>query len=143
METMKQSGLWSSLGPLWWLYGGYVFPVVVKRKILAFEVKFDLEGQGQLPPQTLRILTKVFCTSGSNLVILAWMGGELWCGQAHNGVNLEFDLKFDLEGQGRSLHKTVGTLIKLFSTLGLNLVILVWMGPELSRRQASDWHTDW
>ena len=51
------------------------------------------------------ILTKVFCTSGPNLVILAWMGGELWCGQAQNGVNLDFQVKFDLEGQGRSVHK--------------------------------------
>ena len=32
---------------LWWLCGGYVFPVVVKPQILSFEVKFDLEGQCQ------------------------------------------------------------------------------------------------
>ena len=36
-----------------------------------FEVKFDLEGQGQSPPKTIRILTKVFYTYGPNLVILA------------------------------------------------------------------------
>ena len=36
-----------------------------------FEVKFDLEGQGQLPPKTIGILTKVFCISAPNLVILA------------------------------------------------------------------------
>ena len=29
---------------LWWLYGGYVFQVVVKAEILNFWVKFDLEG---------------------------------------------------------------------------------------------------
>ena len=34
------------------------------------------------------------------------MGDELWYGQAQNGVNLDFDLIFDLEGQGQSLHKT-------------------------------------
>ena len=34
------------------------------------EVKFDLEGQGQLPSNTIGILTKVFCTFGPNLVIL-------------------------------------------------------------------------
>ena len=36
-----------------------------------FEFKFDLEGQGQLPPKTIWILTEVFCFSGPNLVILA------------------------------------------------------------------------
>ena len=30
-----------------------------------------LEGQGQLPPKTIVILTKPFSTSGPNLVILA------------------------------------------------------------------------
>ena len=36
METMKQSGLWSKvLMALLWLYGGYVFPVVVRPE------KFD------------------------------------------------------------------------------------------------------
>ena len=46
------------------------------------EVKFDLEGQGQLPPKTIGILTKVFCFSGPNMVILAWTGEELSCGHA-------------------------------------------------------------
>ena len=36
-----------------------------------FEVKFDIEGQGHSPLKTIRILTKVFYTYGSNLVILA------------------------------------------------------------------------
>ena len=30
------------------------------------------------------------------------MDGELWRGQAQNGVNLAFQVKFDLEGQGQS-----------------------------------------
>ena len=47
-----------------------------------FEVKFDLESQGQSPPKTIRILTKVFYTYGPNLVILAWTGDELSRGQA-------------------------------------------------------------
>ena len=70
------------------------------------------------------------------------MGDELWCRQAQNGVNLDFQIKFDLEGQGQSLHKTIGTLIKVFCILGPNLVNLAWTGPELSRGQASDWRTD-
>ena len=87
-------------------------------------------------------LFKVFCTAGPNLVILAWMGGELCCGQAQNGVNLDFQVKFDLEGQGRSVHITIGTLTKVFGIFGPNLVILAWTGPQSSRGQASNWHTE-
>ena len=47
-----------------------------------FEVEFDFEGQGQSPPKTIGILTKVFYTYGPNLVILAWTGDELSRGQA-------------------------------------------------------------
>ena len=39
---------------------------------------------------------KVICTSGLNLMILAWMADELWCGQTQNEVNLDLYLKFDL-----------------------------------------------
>ena len=74
----------------WWLYGGYVFPVVQKPEIFTFQVKFDVKGQGQLPPKIVGILTNVFFTSGPYLVILVWMGDELWCGQAQNGVNFDF-----------------------------------------------------
>ena len=44
--------------------------------IFYFEVKFDLEVQGQLTSKTIEILTKVFCSSGPNLVILAWTGDK-------------------------------------------------------------------
>ena len=56
---------------LWWLYGGYVFQVVVKPEILTFQVRFDLEGQGQSSNKIIGILTHVFCTSGPNLEIIA------------------------------------------------------------------------
>ena len=75
------------------------------------------------------ILTKLFCTSGPNLLILAPMGNELWCGQAQNGLNSDFKVKFDLEGQGQLPH------------FGPNLVILAWTGLELSCGQASDYCT--
>ena len=127
---------------LWWLCGGFVFPAGQNLKIWLFKVIFDLEGQGQLPPEAIGILSKLFCTSGQNLVILPWMGGELWCGQAQNGVNLDFQVKFDLEVQGRSVHTTIGTLNKVFGIFGPNLVILAWTGSKLSRGQESDWHTD-
>ena len=62
------------------------------------ENKFNLTCHAQSPPKTTGILTKVFSTSGPNLVALAWMGDELARGQAQNGVNFDFEVKFDLEG---------------------------------------------
>ena len=56
--------------------------------------------------------------------------------------NLDFGLIFDLEGKGWSLHKTIGTLTKLFCTFGPNLVILAWTGPELLPGQAIDTQPD-
>ena len=50
--------------------------------VIYFEVKFDLEGQGQSHPKTIGILTKVFYTYGPNLVIQAWKGLELSHGQS-------------------------------------------------------------
>ena len=108
-----------------------------------FENKFNLTCQAQSTPKTIGILTEVFCTSGLNLVVLAWMGDELSLGQAQNGVNFYFEGKFDLEGEGQSPRKTIGILTKVFYTCVSNLVILAWTGLELSRGQASDWHTDW
>ena len=64
-----------------------------------FENNLNLTCQAQSTPQTVGILTKVFCTSGPNLVILAWMGDELSRGQAQNWVSFDFEVKFDLEGQ--------------------------------------------
>ena len=66
---------------LWWLYDGHVFPVAMKPEILIFYVKFDLEGHGWPTNNTVGNLTKVFCTSVPNWVILAWVGDELLRGQ--------------------------------------------------------------
>ena len=63
---------------------------------------------------------------------LAWTGDELSHRQAQNGVNFDFEVKFELEGQGQSPPKTIGILNKVFYTYGPNLVILAWMGDELS-----------
>ena len=46
-----------------------------------FKVKFDLEGQGGLPPRTIRALIKVFCSFGPNLVIVARLDPKLSCAQ--------------------------------------------------------------
>ena len=74
-------------------------------------------------------------------MILAWTGDELSCREAQNGVTFDFEVKFDLEGQGQSPPKTIGILTKVFYTYGPNLVILARTGNELSRGQASDYRT--
>ena len=107
-----------------------------------FENKFNLTCHAQSPPKTTGILTKVFSTSGPNLVALAWTGDELSREQAQNGVNFDFEVKFDLEGQGQSPPKTIGILTKVFYTYGPNLVTVAWTGDELSRGQTW-WRTDW
>ena len=107
-----------------------------------FENKFNLRCHAQSTPKTTGILTKVFSTSGPNLVALAWTGDELSRRQAQNGVNFDFEVKFDLEGQGQSPPKTIGILTKVFYIYGPNLVILAETGHELSCGQARDWHTD-
>ena len=44
-------------------------------------------------PPTIGILTKVFCTSGPDLGVLAWTGDELSRRQAQNGVSFDFEVK--------------------------------------------------
>ena len=106
-----------------------------------FENKLNLTCQAQSTPKTIGILTKLFCTSGPNLVVLARTGDELSHGLAQNGVNFDFEVKFDLEGQGQSLPKTKVILTKVFYMYGPNLVILAERGDELSHGQARDWRT--
>ena len=52
--------------------------------------------------------------------------------QAQNGVNIDCEVKFDIEDQCQSPPKTIEVLIKVFYTFGPKT------GPELSRGQASD-----
>ena len=75
------------------------------RKI-CFKIEIKIKS---VKPQTTRNLTSLFYTSGINLVILASTDGELWCGQAQNGINLDFEVKFDLEGQNKC-HLNQGVL---------------------------------
>ena len=50
------------------------------------------------------------------------MGDELSRGQAQNGVNFDFEVKLDLEGQGQSPPQTIGILSKVFFTP----VVQIW-----------------
>ena len=84
------------------------------------------------------ILTVLRCISGPNLVILAWRGGKLLYRQAQNGINLDLQVKFDLEDQGQSTPKTIGFLTILRCISGPNLVILTWTGEKLSYGQVQN-----
>ena len=75
-------------------------------------------------PKINRILTVLRCISGPNLVIVAWTGDKLLYGQAQNGINLDLQVKFDIDDQGRSTPKTISFLTVLRCTSGPNLVIL-------------------
>ena len=63
-----------------------------------FENKLNLTCHAQSTPKTTGILNKVSSTSGPDLVALAWTGDGFSRGQAQNGVNFDFEVKFDLEG---------------------------------------------
>ena len=85
------------------------------------------------------IWTVLRCHFVPNLEIVTSIGGELWHGQAQNGVNFEFGVQFDLEGHDQLSHKTIGFLTKVF---------YIWSKfgdpslKELSRGQTW-WRTDW
>ena len=69
-------------------------------------------------------------------------GWQVMVRTSSNDVKFDFQVKFHLEGQGRSPNKTIETLTKVFCICAPNLVILAWTGGELSRGQTRDWHTD-
>ena len=83
-----------------------------------------IEDQFQSSPKLVRIWTVLRCIFVPNLEIVTSIGGELWHGQAQNGVNFYFGVQFDLEGQNQSFHKTIGILSKIFYICDPNLVIL-------------------
>ena len=108
---------------------------------IGFEIKNEIEGQGQSSPKFSGILRVLRCIIGPNLEILSWIGGEWWHGQTQNMAIFYFEVKFDLEVQGQLTLKTIGILTKVFCSSGPNLVILAWTGDKLSRGQASDYRT--
>ena len=62
-------------------------------------------------------------------------------GHTQTEEKFDFQVEFDLEGQGRSPLKIIWILTEVFCISDPNLVILAWMADELSCGQASDWHT--
>ena len=121
----------------------HVSQIIQRRKSDAnkqdFENFLNLTWQAQSTPKTIEILTKVFCTRGPNLVVLAWTGDVLSRGQTLNGVNFDFEAKFDLQGQGQSPSKTIGVLINVFTYM-----IQIWwsyLKRVMSYGQTSSWLT--
>ena len=106
-----------------------------------FEIKNWIEDQFQSSPKLVGIWTVLRCIFVPNLEIVTLIGGGSWHGQAQNGVNVDFEVKLDLEGQGQSPSKAIRILTKVFYTYGPNLVILAWAGDELSRGQTSAYRT--
>ena len=104
-----------------------------------FKIKNEFEDHDQSIPKLTGILTELRCIFSQNLEILTSTGGEWSCGQAQNSVNFDFQVKFDLEGQGQSTPKTIGILTKMFCMSGSNLVILAGTSHKLSCGQARDW----
>ena len=78
-------------------------------KINRFEIKNKTERRNQSSPKSTRTLTVLRCIFGQNLEILTSIGGDLSHGQGQNGVNCDFKVKFDLEVQGQSSQKTIGS----------------------------------
>ena len=107
-----------------------------------FETKNWIEDQFQSSLKLVGIWTVLRCIFVPNLEIVTSIGGELWHGQVKNGVNIDFEVEFDLGGQGQSPPKITKILTKVFYIYGLNLVILAYTGDELSRGQAHYWRTD-
>ena len=106
-----------------------------------FEIKNWIEDRFQSSPKLVGIWTVLRCIFVPNLEIVTPIGGELWHAQAENGVNFDFGVQFDLEGQVQSPPKTIGIFTKVFYTYYPNLVILAWTGVELWRGQASAYRT--
>ena len=72
------------------------------RYKIGFEIKNEIEGQGQSSPKFSGILRVLRCIIGPNLEILSWTVGEWWHGQGQNMAFFYFEVKFDLEGHCQS-----------------------------------------
>ena len=82
-----------------------------------FKIENEFEDHDQSIPKLTGILTELRCIFGQNLEILTSTGGKWSCGQTQNSVNFDFQVKFDLQGQGQSTPKTIGILTKMFACL--------------------------
>ena len=99
-------------------------------------VKFDHEGQGQSPHNT-RILTKIFYSSGPNLVILGWTSDGLpheqaQGSQAHTthtdaGNNNSRRPKIGLRGNDKVMVIMIMVIILLIMKILIAFYVLIFM----------------
>ena len=92
-----------------------LFTQILQRSKNDFEIKLNLTYQDQSNPKAIGILTEIFSTSVTNLLVLACIGDELSRGQVENGVNVVFQVKFDFEGQNQSPRKATWVWTKSFT----------------------------
>ena len=57
------------------------------------------------------------------------------------GRKTGFKIENEIEDHVQSIPKFIGILAQVFCTFGPNLVVLTWIGGELSCRQAQNWVT--
>ena len=105
---------------------------------IGFKIENESEDQNQSSPKLRWILTVLRCIFGQNLVILAWTADELWCRQAQNEVKFDFQVKCDIEGQGRSSPKNNRDLYQGVLQLGSK-----FSDPSLNERWVIVWTSSW
>ena len=109
-------------------YDTVALNVVQKQRTLirkiAFTIKNEIEAEVLSRPKSTGILTVFRCITGPNLVIVAWTGDKLLYGQAQNGINLDLQVKFDIQDQSQSTPQTIVFLTVLRCISGPTLVIL-------------------
>ena len=130
---------------LWWLWGCYVLPVVMKPEICTFWIRFDLEGQGQSPllPNNREL---------NQCVLHLW---SEFAGPSLNGwrVTVRTSSKWGKFGlysyiwpwRPRSIAPQNNRDLNHLNHLNIsdpNLVILACTCHELLHGQPSDWQTD-
>ena len=111
-----------------------------------FQIKFDLDGQGQSNPKTIRTLTKLICIF-PNLVVLSNLSGvdkhQMVFVHLAYKLNLTLKVKVNPPPPTKNKNKqTIGVLTKLICIFCPNLVVLTWRRDELWRRQTWGWQTN-
>ena len=119
----------TAMRPSCWLPCSWLLFVRQNR----FEIKNEIDNQGQSSPESIGTLTELRCILVQNWWWLISRTSSKW-------DNFLSWMQFDLKGQDQLPHKTIRTLTKVFYIYGPNFVILVWTVDELSRGQVHDWH---
>ena len=114
----------------------------IRLKLLCWQVELPiilsqngqngLEGQSRWPPFSMPVENIPRCMFGANLVILAQIYDELWCGQAKFPRILSQNGQNDLEGQSQSPPFSKPTESIPWCMFGANLVIRAQICDELS-----------